>query len=171
MLQTLRKSASGIVAKILMGLLIISFGVWGIADVFRGFGSQTLATIGSTEITIPEFRQTYQERLQQISQQLKRGLTPDQSRAFGIPDQLLNERLAEAALDDTAVKLGLALSDEEIARRVQKNPAFFGPSGAFDPNHFNQLLRSNGFTEARFVNAERRLALRQQLIQSLGGGI
>lgn len=171
MLQILRKSASGTVAKILIALLIVSFGVWGIADVFRGFGSQTLATIGSTEITIPEFRQVYQERLQQISQQLKRGLTPEQSRAFGIPDQLLNERLAEAALDDTATNLGLALSDEEIARRVQKNSQFFGPSGKFDPNYFNQILRSNGFTEARFVDAERRLALRQQLIQSLGGGI
>lgn len=171
MLKTLRKSASGIVAKILMGLLIVSFGVWGIADVFRGFGSQTLATIGSTEITVPEFRQIYQERLQQISQQLKRGITPDQARAFGIPDQLLNEQLAEAALNDQAKAMGLALSDAEIARRVQSNPAFFGPSGAFDANYFNQLLRSNGYTEARFVTAERALALRQQLIQSLGGGI
>ncbi|MDQ0301559.1 SurA N-terminal domain-containing protein [Ancylobacter polymorphus] len=171
MLETLRKSASGIVAKILMGLLILSFAVWGIADVFRGFGSQTLATIGDTEITVPEFRQIYQERLQQISQQLKRGITPDQARAFGIPDQLLNEQLAEAALNDQAKALGLALSDEEIARRVQSNPAFHGPSGSFDPAYFNQLLRSNGFTEARFVAAERALALRQQLIQSLGGGI
>lgn len=132
MLETLRKSASGIVAKILMGLLILSFGIWGIADVFRGFGSQTLATIGSSEITVPEFRQLYQERLQQISQQLKRGITPDQARAFGLPDQVLNERLAEAALDDQASSLGLALSDEEIAKRVQQNPAFFGPSGSFD---------------------------------------
>lgn len=171
MLETLRKSASGIVAKILMVLLILSFAVWGIADVFRGFGSQTLATIGDTEITVPEFRQIYQERLQQISQQLKRGITPDQARAFGIPDQLLNEQLAEAALNDQAKSLGLALSDAEIARRVQSNPAFFGPSGSFDPAYFNQLLRSNGFTEARFVEAERGLALRQQLIQSLGGGI
>ncbi|QFR32471.1 peptidylprolyl isomerase [Ancylobacter sp. TS-1] len=171
MLKTLRKSASGIVAKILMGLLIVSFAVWGIADVFRGFGTQTLATIGDTEITVPEFRQIYQERLQQISQQLKRGITPDQARAFGIPDQLLNEQLAEAALNDQAKSLGLALSDAEIARRVQSNPAFFGPGGSFDPNYFAQLLRSNGFTEARFVAAERSLALRQQLIQSLGGGI
>lgn len=171
MLETLRKSASGIVAKILMGLLILSFGIWGIADVFRGFGSQTLATIGSSEITVPEFRQLYQERLQQISQQLKRGITPDQARAFGLPDQVLNERLAEAALDDQASSLGLALSDEEIAKRVQQNPAFFGPSGSFDPAYFSQLLRQNGYTEARFVDAERRLAQRQQLIQSIGGGI
>ncbi|MBB3773893.1 peptidyl-prolyl cis-trans isomerase D [Angulomicrobium tetraedrale] len=171
MLQTLRKSASGIIAKILMGLLIISFGIWGIADVFRGFGSQTLATIGSTEITVPEFQQLYQERLQQISQQIKRGITPDQARAFGLPEQVLNERLGEAALDDEAKTLGLALSDEEIARRVQANPAFFGPSGSFDPAYFAMLLRQNGFTEARFVDAERRLAQRQQLIQSLGGAI
>ncbi|WP_029355878.1 peptidylprolyl isomerase [Bosea sp. 117] len=171
MLQTLRKSASGLVAKILMGLLIISFGIWGIADVFRGFGSQTLATIGSTEVTVPEFRQLYQQRLQQISQQIKRGITPEQARAIGIPDQVLNERLGEAALDDRAKRLGLALSDAEMAERIQSNPSFRGPSGTFDPNYFNQLLRSNGYTEQRFVEAERRLALRQQLIQSLGGGI
>jgi len=171
MLETLRRNASGLIAKILMALLIVSFGIWGIADVFRGFGSQTLATIGSTEITVPEFRQMYQERLQQVSQQLKQGITPEQARAFGLPEQVLNERLAEAALDDQARNLGIALSDEEIAKRVQQNPSFFGPSGSFDPAYFAQLLRQNGYTEARFVDAERRLAQRQQLIQSLGGGI
>jgi peptidyl-prolyl cis-trans isomerase D len=171
MLQSLRKHASGFVAKLLMALLIVSFGIWGIADVFRGFGSQTLATIGSTEISAPEFRQLYQERLQQISQQIKRGVAPDQARALGIPDQLLNERLGEAALDDRATRLKLALSDDELAKRIQQNPAFFGPSGVFDHDYFQRLLRSNGFTEARFVSAERKLALRQQLIQSLGGGI
>lgn len=171
MLQSLRKHASGFVAKLLMALLIVSFGIWGIADVFRGFGSQTLATIGSTEISVPEFRQQYQERLQQISQQIKRGVAPEQARALGIPDQLLSERLGEAALDDRATRLKLALSDDELAKRIQENPAFFGPSGAFDHDYFQRLLRSNGFTEARFVAAERKLALRQQLIQSLGGGI
>ncbi|MCK0197646.1 SurA N-terminal domain-containing protein [Ancylobacter sp. 6x-1] len=170
MLQTLRKSASGFIAKILMALLIVSFGIWGIADVFRGFGGQTLAQVGSTEITIPEFRNLYQQRVQQISQQIKRGITPDMARSFGLPDQVLNERLAEASLDERARKLGLALSDEEMARRISENPAFRGPSGTFDPNYFNQVLRSNGYTEARFVEAERRLALRQQLIESLGGG-
>ncbi|GLK83667.1 SurA N-terminal domain-containing protein [Ancylobacter defluvii] len=171
MLQTLRKSASGIVAKVLMGLLIISFGIWGIADVFRGFGGQTLASIGSTEISVPEFQQLYQQRLQQISQQLKQGLTPDQARAFGIPDQVLNERLGEAALDEAARRLGLSVSDAQVVERVQQNPSFFGPSGSFDHNYFLQLLRSNGFTEPRFVEAERRLAQRQQLIQSLAGGM
>lgn len=171
MLQILRKSASGIIAKVLMGLLIISFGIWGIADVFRGFGSQTLATVGSSEITVPEFQRLYQQRLQQISQQVRRGFTPEEARALGIPDQILSERLADASLDEAARRMGLALSDEEIIKRVQANPAFFGPSGSFDGNYFAQLLRSNGFTEPAFLAAERGLAQRQQLIQSLAGGI
>ena len=36
---------------ILMGLLVVSFAVWGIADIFRGYGSQTLIKVGDTEIT------------------------------------------------------------------------------------------------------------------------
>ena len=52
---------------VVMGVLIISFGVWGIGDIFRGFGQSTLAKIGKTEISIEQFRQLYTDRLQQIS--------------------------------------------------------------------------------------------------------
>ena len=55
MLRGMRKASSNWLGKIIMavvmGVLIISFGVWGIADIFRGFGQSTLAKIGHTEIT------------------------------------------------------------------------------------------------------------------------
>ena len=49
---------------VVMGVLIISFGVWGIADIFRGFGQSTLATVGHTDISTDQFRQLYTDRLQ-----------------------------------------------------------------------------------------------------------
>ena len=49
-----------------MGVLIVSFGIWGIADIFRGFGQSTLAKVGRTEISLNEFRGIYTDRLQQI---------------------------------------------------------------------------------------------------------
>ena len=67
-----------------MGLLIIAFGFWGIADIFKGFGQSTLAKIGHTEISVEQFRQLYNDRLQQIGRQFGRPLTPDQARAFGL---------------------------------------------------------------------------------------
>ena len=67
-----------------MGFLIISFGIWGIADIFRGFGQSTLAKVGRTEISTEQFRRIYTDRLQQIGRQVRRPLTSDQARALGI---------------------------------------------------------------------------------------
>ena len=50
MLQTLRKGASSWVAKAFLGLLVISFAVWGIGDMFRGFGVKAVASIGSDAV-------------------------------------------------------------------------------------------------------------------------
>jgi len=56
----MRKASSNWLGKIIMatvmGVLIISFGVWGIADIFRGFGQSTLAKVGKTEISAEQFR-------------------------------------------------------------------------------------------------------------------
>src|SRR2546429_6010926 len=70
MLRGMRKASSNWLGKtimaVVMGVLIISFGVWGIADIFKGFGQSTLAKVGGTEISANEFRQLYTEKLQQI---------------------------------------------------------------------------------------------------------
>jgi peptidyl-prolyl cis-trans isomerase D len=169
MLEFLRKAAAGTVAKILMGLLVLAFGIWGIGDVFRGFGSRDLARIGSTTIGIETFRQLYQERLQQLSRQLGRGLSPDQARSLGVDRELLGELMSEAALDEKTRRLGLGVSQETLLARIHADPTFKGPNGQFDPARFYDALRSAGFSEARFIDGERRLMLRQQLARALAG--
>ena len=64
-----------------LGLIAISFGIWGIGDIFRGFGQSTVAKVGGTEIRIDQFRQIYQDRLQAISRQVGRPVTSEQARA------------------------------------------------------------------------------------------
>src|SRR6202023_3410719 len=102
MLRGMRKASSNWLGKtimaVVMGVLIISFGVWGIADIFRGFGQSKLATIGHTDISVEQFRQLYTDRLQQIGRQFGRPLTSDQARAFGLDRQVLQQMVAEAAL-------------------------------------------------------------------------
>ena len=60
MLRGMRKASSNWLGKIVMatvmGVLIISFGIWGIADIFRGFGQSSLAKVGRTEISVDQFR-------------------------------------------------------------------------------------------------------------------
>ena len=171
----MRKASSNWLGKtimaVVMGVLIISFGVWGIADIFKGFGQSTLATVGHTEISINEFRQLYTDKLQQIGRQVGRPLTMDQARSFGIDRQLLQQTIAEAALDEEARRLGLGQSDAETMRMIVSDPNFKGVGGNFDPQRFQAVIRQYGFSEQRYVAEQRRVSLRRQIVGTISAGL
>ena len=124
---------------VVLGLIAVSFGIWGIGDIFRGFGTNTVATVGSTEIRLDTFRQLYQDRLQQIGRQLNRPLLPDQARALGLDRQLLNEVIADTAMDERARAMRLNVSDAEIARQITDAPDFKGINGQFERVRFDAV--------------------------------
>lgn len=84
MLEALRRGAQTRVAKLLFGLLVLSFGIWGVHDVFRGWGRGAVAHVGSTAISDEEFRRAYQNELDRVSQQARQRITAEQGRAFGL---------------------------------------------------------------------------------------
>ena len=168
MLRGIHKASANwlgrIVMGVVLGLIAISFAIWGIGDIFRGFGQSTVATIGGSEIRVEPFRQLYQDRLQQLGRNLGRPILPDQARALGLDRQLLAQLIAETVADERAQALRLGISDAEIARQITENPNFKGITGQFDRAQFDQVLRNNGYTEARFLDEQRRTALRQHLV-------
>jgi peptidyl-prolyl cis-trans isomerase D len=166
-----RNLATKIVLFVLMGLLIISFAFWGIGDIFRGFGAQTVAKVGSTEIRVDEYRRAFNDRLQEIGRQINRPFTPDQARALGIDRQVLSELISEAALNEKTRSLGIAVTDQIVRERVMNFEGFKGPDGNFDPIRYQTLLRNNNYTEATFLAAEKRLTARLQLLSALGGEV
>ncbi|GIQ72651.1 peptidylprolyl isomerase [Bradyrhizobium sp. RD5-C2] len=156
---------------VVMGVLIVSFGIWGIADIFKGFGQSTFAKVGGTEISAEQFRQIYTDRLQQLGRQFGRPLTPDQARAFGIDRQVLQQTLAEAALDEEARRMGLNQSDAEVLRTIYNDPNFKGLNGQFDPQRFQSVIRNFGYTEGRYIAEQRRVGLRRQIAGTISSGI
>jgi peptidyl-prolyl cis-trans isomerase D len=156
---------------IVMGLLIVAFGIWGIADIFHGFGQSTLATIGGTQISTEQFREIYNDRLQQIGRQFGRSLSPDQVRALGLDRQVLQQVIAEAALDEDARRKGLNASDEEIKRQIMSDPNFKGANNAFDPARFAGLIRQMGYTEQRYVAEQRHTTLRREIAGTMAAGV
>lgn len=52
---------------IVMGVIVVSFAIWGVGDVFRGMTAQRLARVGSGEITVEAYRNAYQMELRRIN--------------------------------------------------------------------------------------------------------
>src|SRR6267154_6520875 len=128
MLRGLRTASSGWLGKTIMagvvGFLVISFAIWGIGDIFRGFGRGAVASVGSTEISIEQFRTLFSERVQALGRQFRRPITPEQARAFGVDQQVLSQWMQDAALDQSASRMRLGVSDDELKRRITEEPSF-----------------------------------------------
>src|SRR5262249_42253755 len=92
-----------------------------------------------------------------------------QAQILGLDRQILGELLSEAALDQQARSLRLGISDDALSRRIAEDPVFRGPAGKFNHDYFVQLLRANGYTEAQYVDQQRRLILRQQIAGGIAG--
>ena len=171
----MRKASSNWLGKIVMatvmGVLIVSFAVWGIADIFKGFGQSSLAKVGKIEISTDQFRQIYTEKLQQLGRSFGRPLTSEQARAFGLDRQVLRQTIAEAALDEDARRMGLAQSQEETMRLIYNDPNFAGLGGKFDPQRFQATIRQFGYTEQRYLNEQRRVGLRRQIAGTISAGL
>ncbi len=168
MLDAMRKATGSLVAKILFGILVLSFGVWGIGDIFRGAGRGTsIAQVGEQKISGPMVIAEYQRYIDQLRPMFGGKLDAEQAKHLGFPRQVMQRLIAQAVFDQAAHDLGLAVSDEVVRANIMEDPRVKGPGGKFDEIAFRQLLGRAGYTEDGFVNAIRREIARNELTESL----
>ena len=121
-LDALRKGAGRTFGLILVGLLVVSFGIWGIADIFTGYGSKTLIRVGDTDINSQDYLRAQQDVLRSMSQQAGRSLSMQEARALGLETRVLERLVGGAAVDTHANHLGLGISDDALLAQIMKDP-------------------------------------------------
>jgi len=175
MLEGLRVASQKWIGRALMalvmGVIVVSFAIWGIGDVFRGLSNQRLVKVGSGEVTIDAYRAAYQNELRNIQQKYRRAITNEEARKFGLDQQVLQRLIIDAALDQKAKSLGMAISEEDVAKALKSERVFQGPTGQFDANRFKQVVNDAGFTERGFLIDQKGAYLRKELIDSVVAGI
>jgi peptidyl-prolyl cis-trans isomerase D len=175
MLRSMRASAQGWLGRTVMALffalIIASFAIWGIGPIFHGYGANDLARVGRIEIGAETFRNDFETELRRQQRLERRNITSDEAHQTGLDRQVLSRLVADAALDDQARTLRLAMSDEEIKKAIMKDDAFKGITGTFDRQMLAAYLREEGFTEKTYVQNQRAVYLRRQMIESLTAGL
>lgn len=173
MLNAIRTAAANwlgrLVLVVVMGLLIVSFAIWGIGDIFRGNISRNVATVGDAVISADAYRAAFNEELRRIQQRVRRPVTTEDARAFGLDRQVLNRMIDESAMNQAASKLGLAIDQAAIVKAVTEADVF-RRNGQFDRGAFSEILQQNGLSEPQFFRQQGELMLRQQLANGLVGG-
>lgn len=171
MLTFLRSAAGTFIAKILLGLLILSFAIWGVTGASFNLSGNTIASVGSSEIKVIDFQREFLGEINRMSEQFGQRITPQQALQFGIDRQVLSRMINQATLDDRARAYGMGVSHDKISAEILNDPTFTGADGKFDPSRYQWLLQNAGISEATFLKSQKNTYLRQQVIDTFIAGV
>jgi peptidyl-prolyl cis-trans isomerase D len=171
MLELFRKKAGKVIFFSLIGLLVLSFAVWGIGDIFRGGGGLApVATVGDIEITGQQLSASFRQQIERIRRTSKVNLDTEQARQIGILDAALEQLIQENLYALETSRLGLAVDDQQIGAQIRAEPMFQNRMGSFDPAIYAQVMTMSGLTKATYEAAQRQEIARRRLIGSLLAG-
>ena len=150
MLGSLRKSTHSWAARGLLVLLAASFGLWGIGDIFRGGREPAVASVGEIDVPASVFGAEFRNEVNRLQGQGGAAFTTDEAIAAGLHYTVLGRLVRDALLEQEALRLGLAVPDDDINRAVTTNPAFQNDQGRFDAETYRRILSRNGFSPEQY---------------------
>lgn len=171
MLDSLRDFGKTWPGKILGAFLLVGLAGFGVSGVITGFGGNTVARVGSEEISTRDFQRAYNAQLNSTAQRRGSVPTAEEAMALGIPMAAINRLAADAALNGLGKEFGLGASDERLGIMLRQDPNFSGTLGNFDQANFQRALQLNGFTENEYFSNQTDAARRQQLITGMFGDV
>lgn len=159
MLQAMRDGSKGLVAKIIVGLIILTFALFGIDGIVAlGGGQPAPAEVNGEEISEAKVSQMVQLQKRRLQSQFGESFTLGDSQLRSIA---LNGLIDEVVLKQTIINSGAYFSDAEIDKIILTSPEF-QVGGQFDRNQFDLVLRSAGFTRSSYRELMRTNLLIQQ---------
>jgi peptidyl-prolyl cis-trans isomerase D len=171
MLQAIRSKAGSFIVKLLFGILILTFGVWGIGDIFRNRGTDTVvATVGDQSIRAEDLQTALRRALDQLRARFGGSIDLEQAKKLGLVDQTLAQLVDRSLIDQEVARLKLDISDDVIRNVITGNPSFRGSNGQFDRSLLSAVLAANNLTEDQYVALLRRDIPRSDLIHAVTGG-
>jgi len=150
MLQKMREHSQSLATKILLGLLIIVFTMFGFGA-FEAFinTDPPAAKINGVKISKAQLAMETDRRKQQMLAQMGDKANPDLIDAERLRKSVLDGLVNQTILLESAKDMGLRVSDAEVDRIIKENPQF-QVNGRFDLDLYRRLIANAGHTPITF---------------------
>jgi peptidyl-prolyl cis-trans isomerase D len=172
MLTALRSKSSKFVLKILFVVLIASFAVWGIGDIFRGGGRLTSPVeVGPVAVSQVELQDEYRRQLMQLQSLYGSSIDAETARALGLGNRVVSDVVSRALIAVYTQRIGMRVGDDAVRQVIQNDATFRNDLGQFDRSRFEAWLSRNGMSEGNLVSRLRSDIARNQLTAALITGV
>lgn len=166
MLQAMRDKVMGVLGWIIIGLIIITFALFGLGSYIQDKSQVFAAKVNDVEIAPRQLQMAYQQQRDQMQEMLGDAYDPAL-----LNDKLLRQRALDALISRELVfqasqDAGMAVSDQLLAAHIHSAPVF-QEDGGFSEQRYQRLLYQQGQTPASFEYDTRRGLQMEQLLNGL----
>ncbi len=170
-LKKIHGHSQGIIVKILFGLIIASFSIWGIADVIQKYwANRPIAKVGKFEISYEELSHMLNQETNRIQQMYNGKVDPAVLKKLQLHTIVLERLINQKALTQLLKNMHFSASDAFVGE-VIRSEASFKKDGFYDGALLRETLRSNGISEPKFLEQIREDIFKQQLAGTLSSAM
>jgi peptidyl-prolyl cis-trans isomerase D len=161
MLQDIRQSTKGPTAKIVIGLIVISFAFFGIQSILLDGGGAEVAVVNGQDINPQQLRQAVEAQKRRLFAMMGENIDPAMLDDNRLASQSLESLINRTLLVQSAEALKLSVSEGEIGA-VVAGIEDFQVDGVFSPERYKGVLSGAGFTPGSYkINLHDDLLLNQ----------
>lgn len=171
MLERIREGSQGIIAKSILGLVILTFALAGVGSYLSTPAETNVAEINGEKISRQDFEQAFQNeraRMQQQFGEMYAALAADPAYMSNFRSEVLERLIDERLQQQYADSLGLRVSDEQVRSAIRAMTEF-QIDGQFNNDRYLALLRQAGYQPDQFRELIREQMSRNQLVMGLLG--
>lgn len=167
MLQSIRDKTQGWIAKLILGLVCLTFALWGIHNYFTGVAaSDVAAKVNGTAINRTQLLSSLRQLQAQQADAMGANYNHSPALQKALQQQALNQLISNQLLIQQLAKLKLVTPDSILQQLLQQIPAF-QEQGRFSVTRYQQLLEAQGLTSPQFLGELRQQIEMTQLQQGI----
>jgi len=156
MLKTMRNSFHHLkwTLFVVIAVFILGFVFFSGSDP-EGASSQVVAKVGKERITAVEFDRQYRAQVERYRQMYQGNFSPELERALDLPRNVLDSMIERMLRLESARRMNLSVSDEELAQKIVTLPYFQENNQFIGREKYEQMLRANRLVPEQFESEVR----------------
>jgi peptidyl-prolyl cis-trans isomerase D len=150
MLQQIRDRAQGIIVWTIVGLIIITFALFGLSSYLSGTSKSIVATVNGVEISQTQLLHEYQNTQQRLQQALGKNYDPSLFNEQAMKERVLEGLIQRELLNQELEKAKFHVAPQQVLETIKNIPAFQDKTGKFSPENYQRMLQLQGMNNAFF---------------------
>ncbi len=161
MLQAMREHASSWIIKVLLGIIVVVFVFFGVGS-YRSQKGNYVAIVNGQQISKEEFRNVYNNLIQQMRQRFGNNLSEDMIKMLQVKKQAMDRLIGQTVILQEAESLNIKVTNDELKDAI-RSMTVFQKNGVFDSATYQTLLNRIQMSPEKFEDDQKRQILTNKL--------